>query len=351
MEGQFSELKISHKGIDLVLKTDNTIYVENNSSQKFHISVLNPHIDYSGYVNYNFESGIWVSTNPPTWVDSGTNISVEVILTSHNFRFKFLVHFLDRTISIEEEDTYIIKNFEIVPIGVTFVISSYKSQNYINETLNSIMNLKKEYHNFEILVGIDGCGDVLKKITENEYPDYIKFYFFPENNGQRIVINSLIQKSKNENIVIFDSDDLIHKDFLKYYFKEINNCDVLNWGHYVYIDGSEFNESNMDKSFKYLGCFAIRKSKFLELNGFFPWRCHGDSEFQERIVIKELKIKNLEIPLFYYRIRNESLSRDSLTKPQSILRKTYVSLMDEKRVFNLWNNPSRLYTSNCLKIK
>lgn len=352
MEGQFSEIKISHKGIDLVLKTDNTIFVENNSSQKFHISFCNPYIDFHGYVNLNFEPGVWSKTNPTIWEDSGTNISVDVILTGHNFRFKFSVNLIDRKVSIEDEDTCIIENFEVIPIGITFVISSYKSQNYINETLNSIMNLKNsKYHNFEILVGIDGCGDVLKTITENEYPDYIKFYFFPENSGNRVVINSLIQKSKNENIVIFDSDDLIHKDFLKYYLKEINEYDVINWGHYVYIEGTEFDEINMNISIKYLGCLGIRKSKFLELNGFFPWRCQSDSEFQERIIQQKLKTKYLNVPLFYYRVLNNSVSRNSLTGPNSILRKTYISIMDDKRMSENFTNPSRLYTADCIRIK
>ena len=87
------------------------------------------------------------------------------------------------------------------------------------------------------------------------------------------------------------------------------------------------------------------------MNGFYPWRCQSDSEFQERLLNSKCRIKNLDIPLFYYRILNTSLSRSELTSKGSTIRNTYISIMDEKRVSGSWNNPSRLYTSECIRIK
>ena len=351
MEGQFSEIKISHKGIDLVLKTDNTIFVENLSVNEYQLSIYNPEAFYSGYVKTNFSPSTWISSNPSKWESGWTNNFVEVILIGSDYQFKFLVDIWNRKLQIDENDLVEIKNFQVAEVGITFITSAYKTQNYIDSLLNSIVNLKKDFINFEILVGVDACADVLKKVSETEYPEYIKFYFFPENVGNILVTNTLVKKSKYENIIIVGSDDFFHQDLLKHFLKEIKIYDVVNWSYFVFRDGEDEVSDKLEIVNEFLGCLGIKKNVFLSLNGYHPWRCHSDAEFQERILNLGIKIKYLKEPLFYYRVLRESVSRSGITKLGSTLRNTYLSIVDERRVSGKWVNPSRLYTADCIRIK
>ena len=351
MEGERSELTSNFKGVNLLLKSDSSIFIENKSSEKFKLTVFNPVCNYYGYVHNNFQPGTWCSTNPPKWETGWTTGAVEVILTGIDYEFKFLVDICNRKIEIYQDEFNQIEDFQIKRVGISFVISAYKTQNYINSTLESIIKLKKNFIDIEIIVGVDSCGDVFKKITETEYPEFVKIYFFPENVGVSLVINTLVKKTKYENVIKFDSDDLPHKDLLKHFIKEIKQNDVVNWGHYIFNEGEEIDETKMEIRKKGMGCLGFKKNLFISMNGFYPWRCQSDSEFQERLLNSKCRIKNLDIPLFYYRILNTSLSRSELTSKGSTIRNTYISIMDEKRVSGSWNNPSRLYTSECVRIK
>ena len=50
---------------------------------------------------------------------------------------------------------------------VSFLVTYYNQQDYVEESMNSILNIKKEF-DWEILVGDDGSTDgTLEKICKN----------------------------------------------------------------------------------------------------------------------------------------------------------------------------------------
>ena len=52
--------------------------------------------------------------------------------------------------------------------GVSICISAWKAQEYIEECLDSIYSQSwfKNHNEWEVLIGIDGCVDTLKKMNE-----------------------------------------------------------------------------------------------------------------------------------------------------------------------------------------
>ena len=149
--------------------------------------------------------------------------------------------------------------------------------------------------------------------------------------------------------MFFDSDDIPHEDLFINLIENFKKYDIVRWLPINFTDGTDYkNEENITYNKALLcGCFGMKKQLFLNNNGFQPWRAHGDAEFSNR-VDKKYRTIVLNKHLFYYRIREDSLSRDKQTKDGSILRETYKRLMEYKINYSSFKNPERMYTSECL---
>ena len=108
------------------------------------------------------------------------------------------------------------------------VIACYNCENYLDETVNSLINqsLSFEKHIQLILVN-DGSEDNTEQICQKyvkEYPNNI-IYIFQENQGQGVARNNGINHATGKYINFLDSDDkfsensfqLVHEFFEKHY--------------------------------------------------------------------------------------------------------------------------------------
>ena len=63
-------------------------------------------------------------------------------------------------------------------MGISICISAWKTQKYIEECLDSVYNQTwfKDHDEWEVIIGIDGCEETLKKINEIKqlYNDSLK---------------------------------------------------------------------------------------------------------------------------------------------------------------------------------
>jgi glycosyltransferase involved in cell wall biosynthesis len=217
----------------------------------------------------------------------------------------------------------------------SIIITAYQTQNYIEECLDSIENQSyfKENDNYEILVGVDACQDTFDKLNEikHKYRN-LKIYMMNDNKGTYITTNTLIGLTKHENIIRFDSDDIMTPNLVKELVKDKGSSDIVLLG---YLD---FEDNIIGKKLAVAGIIYFKKSVMDIAGGYQPWRCAADTELISRLANK-VKIHQLKKAVFYRRIHENSLTRRDDTKHDSEIRNYYTSLI------------KRNYSDNEIKIE
>lgn len=219
--------------------------------------------------------------------------------------------------------------------GLSIIIATFGVCNYLDECIKSIMEQDVDY-DFEILLGIDNCKDTLNHISGNSLYENVRVFFFEENNGPFVVKNNLVSESKYENILFFDSDDILCNgslnklnlntlpDMILFRFKDFFNDDISNCSKFIKTAH---------------GVLFIKKSIFLSLNGFENWRCGADTEFIKRFHWNGLKYTKIYNPFFMRRIHTKNLTVSEETKFGSSIRKYAADKINEKYSKKNWPNP------------
>lgn len=338
--------------ITIEILDDDVIKIENFSGEKYRVIVSNPKEKYNGYVNFNFNDHNWVTTKPKEWPFSPTNEIVKIYLVAQSKMVELELDLEKKNIKDVTDYSIFVENFDPQKRNVSFIVPAYKTEKYLNDTIYSILSLENDYTDLEIIVGIDADQNVLQLVSKTDYPENVKFYLFEKNIGLFHNKNTMVTKSKYENIIFFDSDDIAHKNLLKSFFRIIKDNEIVRWKCLKFKDNTDYNiEENLTKNDHFIGgCFGINKKVFLENNGFQPWRCHADSEFMQRV---DLKYKTIYLNeyLYYYRVRQDSLTNHPSTTHGSIIREAYKRIMEEKINTKDFKNPERLYVSDCIFIK
>lgn len=105
-------------------------------------------------------------------------------------------------------------------LKLTFIVVSYNESKYINEAINSILNLSINY-NYEIIIGDDGSSDgsidIIKDL-QNKYPNNIKCFVMDREKGLTSkdvigaircsnVIKKALDIARGNYILILSADD------------------------------------------------------------------------------------------------------------------------------------------------
>jgi glycosyltransferase involved in cell wall biosynthesis len=195
---------------------------------------------------------------------------------------------------------------DIIQKNISVLISAYNTSKYIEECLDSVYN---QCYNgeYEVILGIDGCEETLKKVNEIKHKySNLKCYYSKKNVGCYIMLNSLILKSKGDIITIFGSDDIMLNNHLEYnhsLLKTRENSFVISRGRDVQIGNSTTgSEYNMD------GIIFVDRSVILGLNGFREYRCACDSDLIRRLRRKGYSLINSNVSTFNRRIHKDSLT-------------------------------------------
>lgn len=218
---------------------------------------------------------------------------------------------------------------------ISILIPTYKNTNYIDECLNSIVESSKD-QNIEIIIGIDGCTETLNYVKSKQYPEFIKFFYFKENVGPYIVKNTLTEIARSNNLLFFDSDDIMTKDTIDEIIQGLKTHNTVRLKYEFYANQKTSNKNNFGE-----GVFAINKNLFLSMNGFEPWKVAADTDFIGRLYKNKPRMYHTKNVGFYYRQHSKSLTKRPDTGMSSKLRAGYVTLIKNKKG-NL--NPSKLHT-------
>ncbi len=189
------------------------------------------------------------------------------------------------------------------------VISAYKAQKFIEACLDAACKQGN------VLLGIDGCPDTLKKVKEirDKYPT-LRVFNFPKNKGIYKTLNALIDYVPQDKMfIVFGADDVMREGMAK-------------------------------KMAKYMPCYSrhtgvmcISKELWNEMGGFRPWRVHADTDFIKRMRLK-YKVPKIR-KLFYRRKHSGQLTKMRKTGLRSKLRNDMRALTRE----NLRSDNPKMY--------
>jgi len=238
--------------------------------------------------------------------------------------------------------------------SVSIIVPTRKNTKFLLESINSLLVSAKKCSKFEILLGIDNCYDTLNFLIDKsiKLDPKINIYFFPKNVGPYVIRNTLIEKSKYDYILLFDSDDILIESALHTILNALIQYNIVKFKFYNFQDGKDYNDkSNLKLASMYAhGAFAIRKECYYELRGFYGWKCGADTEFMERYEARGYICCKIETPLFYRRFHEDNITKNKETGINSEFREKFRQYIYDNRKTMKWDSPKKIETSSCNRI-
>lgn len=241
--------------------------------------------------------------------------------------------------------------------GISIIITAYKVVQYIKETLDSVLNQIwfNMNDNWEILLGIDGCEETLKYmhfIRKNYQNKNLRVFMMKENKGTYITTNTMMSIAKYDNLVRFDSDDIMNANFIEVLMQESEFDDIDK----IWFKMQNFGYSS-EKKWAY-GQFLLKHWVFDWFGGFLPWICSGDAEFHARTE-KFIKSKRVPIILMKRRIHDSNLTILPKTGMASNIRLWYsnyiknitekITNINDAVIIKVVDDYDEIFPDTCLK--
>ena len=211
---------------------------------------------------------------------------------------------------------------------VSVVMSTYNTEKYIADAINSI--LAQTFTNFEFIIWDDGSTDDTRDIVESFKDERIKYYYH-ENTGLGMALRLACEKSTGKYIARMDSDDIsLPNRFEKEIaFLESNPDYVLVSSAVYYVDEKG---TVIGRSFPYTDSKILiatrtmtvhpmaimRRDSYVKAGGYLPIRFMEDDLFWSKLS-KQGKFANITEPLGKYRLLQSSLGHNR-SKYDSVLK-------------------------------
>lgn len=205
---------------------------------------------------------------------------------------------------------------------VSIIIPVYNAEQYIKETLDSIIN--QSYENIEVLMIDDGSSDKSKEICSSYLKDNRFRYIYQENLGAPSARNNGFNYCNGDYVIFFDSDDIFVEDAIEKMIKEIriNNSDVVigNFSRF----GKNTNISKVNKMLKYMSISKfllyftpplpgnkLYKYDFLKKNNLYfdSLKIGQDVNFFYKAIPNIHSYRIINNSVFLYRLSDNSISR------------------------------------------
>ena len=162
---------------------------------------------------------------------------------------------------------------------VSIIIPYYKSEKYIDKTINSILN--QTFKKWIIIIIDDENSEKSRKILSSYKSKKIKIFKNPKNLGVANSRNKGIKKSKGAYVAFLDSDDYWHKDKL---MKQLSDMKKHNYD-ISYTSYTAFKNINTIK-YRVVAERTLTHSKLIKSN---PICCSS-------VVIKKKILNGIKFP-------------------------------------------------------
>lgn len=207
---------------------------------------------------------------------------------------------------------------------VSVIITTYNRDEYILETVNSI--LSQDYEDFELIIVDDGSTDDTRDKIKLIEDSRMK-YFYKRNGGQNSARNFGLHVALGEYVSFIDSDDLWHQEklsshvailderkdisvvysgtaLINEYSSTIGKKQILNYSGMVL-------DKMLMKNFLYNGSNAVFRKSCIEKTGYFDESIKRmtDWEFYLRLALY-FKFHCVNKYLLLYRVHSFNMSQD-----------------------------------------
>ena len=207
----------------------------------------------------------------------------------------------------------------------SLIIPVYNRPVEIEELLESLTH--QTYSHFEVVIIEDGSQQQCKSVIEKYASKLPISYYFKENEGQGFARNYGFEKAKGDYFIVFDSDCLIHSNYLETVDKSIEEHKWEAFGGpdkehesfsliqkaISYSMTSPFTTGGIRGNKKHAGTFhprsfnmGISKEVFATTQGYKITRMGEDIEFSIRIMESGFKV-GLILDAFVYHKRRTNL--------------------------------------------
>ncbi len=223
---------------------------------------------------------------------------------------------------------------------VTIYITNYNYGQYLEQAIKSV--LEQTFTDYELIIIDDGSTDDSKKIIR-QYQRHKKVYaIFQKNKGLNASNNIALNLSRGKYIIRLDADDYFAPQAIELMVSELNRNEnhALVFPDYYHID----EDGNIIEEIKrhdftnnvslydqpaHGACTMIRTNVLKSIGGY-------DEEFNRQdgydiwLRLSQLyPVKNISLPLFYYRQHSNNLTKDEtslFSTRTELLRKNAKSL-------------------------
>ena len=235
---------------------------------------------------------------------------------------------------------------------VTVYIPTFNYGRYVEQAIKSVLN--QTYKNWELIVIDDGSTDETDKIISRYESNEKVTIVRQDNKGLPVTCNIALRLSKGKYIARLDGDDYFDENALLVmcHYLEKNRDIALVYPDYFLVD--EANEilsverrDRVDNKTKLLdmpahgACTMFRRRVLLELGGYNEEiDCQDGYDIWVRCV-QQYKAGNVNLPLFYYRQHNTSLTKNKkkILETRQYIKNKYAKI---KRNNSNLNNIKRL---------
>ncbi len=263
---------------------------------------------------------------------------------------------------------------DVIPF-FSLIVPVYNVERYLEQCLESIVH--QSFRNYELILINDGSTDTSLSICQRYADSHPNIKIInQDNSGVSIARNNGIKASKGNYIWFVDSDDYIADNALQILFDHLIHTDVemLGFSNYHYHEDENVIKENLfngnttaltpksffDKGyvFETAPWIMVIKNAFLKENNllFDPdLIIYEDNLFMMNCLSKSKLIQYIDALLYYYRIRNNSLT--AMNKVESVSLKGYIELLKfnikasrTSDIQDYWNTNIYQYLNNVYHI-
>lgn len=204
------------------------------------------------------------------------------------------------------------------PRHVAVIIAAYKAERWIDRTLESVreQNLPAGW-TLDVRVGVDACPVTAEKLRSL----LCEFWLSETNVGPYVMRNSLIEVAPADHYVIFDSDDIMGKDYVRTLVglaggERISGSARLTINEHGHKKGPVLAYGS--------GVCCFSHAVWKHLVAFRPWPMAADWDFVMRARKLGIRVAKASRPLYYRRQHPDSLTRAPATSIRSDARSRLV---------------------------
>ena len=218
---------------------------------------------------------------------------------------------------------------------LSFIIPVYNAENYIGETLDSLLAQDLPAEAFEIICVNDGSRDGSLVVLQDYAAKYSNIRIIDkENGGVTTARNAGLEAAQGEFIWFVDADDLIKENILAGLKSMVpaGGCDRIVFGAYEFTD--KLTEEELEHSrnkqlatntswYDAVVWRSLLRTEFLKQHDLYfryPELTHGeDGLFMYEVTLKNPVTVETEEVLYFYRLHSDSA--DSSVSTESLRRK------------------------------